>query len=373
MNKKITSKSVRLMATMTAIIVPLAILFWCNQDAVWAFIARTDWIRLVRDRQAVVAYLDQLGFIGPLVLMGLVGLQVLIPSLPAEPPMIAGAYAYGFTAGFLMSWLVSVAVSQAVFYLARYAGRPVVERFVPAELLDRWTRTAGEKGMVFFLLAFVIPPVPSDILIYVAGLSAIDGRRFFVANFFGRVPMIVLLTLVGARGFSITPAMIVGLAIIGVLMLMAWWYFVMRERPDAVAGRSDRSNAGRADCCNDSVPIAPRRSPNHSPNLAREGERCIRPAQGAEAVTHPSQPGGSDHLLLSDGLDQHALSAPAIETRVPAIPAGLRRSAPADQSRTAHGDRHDDLAAHHAQLGELRSASGGRRRCPRRSGCGGSG
>jgi hypothetical protein len=28
------------------------------------------------------------------------------------------------------------------------------------------------------------------------------------------------------------------------------------------------------------------------------------------------------------------------------------------------GDRHDDLAAHHAQLGELRSASGGRRRCP---------
>ena len=46
--------------------------------------------------------------------------------------MIVSAYAYGFTAGFLMNWLASVAVSQAVFYLARYAGRPLVERLVPA-------------------------------------------------------------------------------------------------------------------------------------------------------------------------------------------------------------------------------------------------
>jgi uncharacterized membrane protein YdjX (TVP38/TMEM64 family) len=209
---------------------------------VWAF------IDFVRDRQAVVALLDQLGFIGPLVLMGLVGLQVLIPSLPAEPPMIAGAYAYGFTAGFLMNWLVSVSVSQAVFYLARYAGRPLVERFVPAKHLDKWTRTAGEKGTVFFLLAFVIPPVPSDILIYVAGLSEIEGRRFFVANFFGRMPMIILLTLVGAYGFRITPAMIVGLTVIGVFMLVAWLYY-MRERPNDVADRSNQPNAGGRPAC----------------------------------------------------------------------------------------------------------------------------
>jgi len=255
-----TKKSIKLVVTLIAIIVPLAILLWFNQDAVWAF------VDFVRDRQAVAAYLDQIGFVGPLVLMGLIGLQVLIPSLPAEPPMIAGAYAYGFTAGFLMSWVVSVAVSQAVFYLARYAGRPLAERFVPAELLDKWTRTAGEKGTVFFLLVFVIPPVPSDILIYVAGLSEIEGKRFFVANFFGRMPMIVLLTLVGAYGFSITPGMIVGLTVIGVLMLVAWWYY-MRERPD-VGASSAQSRAVRAERRDSPAPIAPRLSLNPIPSLA---------------------------------------------------------------------------------------------------------
>ena len=205
MTRKSVSRLLRWVVPATAIVLPLAILLWLNQGVVSGF------IDIVRDRGAVTAYLDTLGAIGPLVLMGLIGLQVLIPSLPAEPPMMASAYAYGFPAGFLMSWASSVAASQAVFCLARYAGRPLVERLVPSNLLGKWKRTAGERGTLFFLLAFVIPPVPSDILIYVAGLSEIEGWNFFVANLVGRMPMIVVLTLVGAYGFSITPAMIVGL------------------------------------------------------------------------------------------------------------------------------------------------------------------
>jgi uncharacterized membrane protein YdjX (TVP38/TMEM64 family) len=246
MNERSAGHLVRWAAAATAIVVPLGILLWLNQGAVLAF------IDFVRDREAVIAYLDSLGAIGPLVLMGLIGLQVLIPSLPAEPPMMAAAYAYGFPAGFLMSWVVSVAASQAVFYLARYAGRPLVERLVPAKLLDKWARAAGERGTMFFLLAFVIPPIPSDILIYVAGLSEIESWHFFVASFFGRMPMIVLLTLVGAYGSSITSAMIVGLTAVSTLMLMAWLYYV-RQSAEAEAS-SVPSEADGAELI-DSVPF----------------------------------------------------------------------------------------------------------------------
>jgi uncharacterized membrane protein YdjX (TVP38/TMEM64 family) len=226
MDEMIASRSVKWVGIATAIAVPLAILLWLNQDVVWAFVG------FVGNREAVIAYLETLGAIGPLVLMGLIGLQVLIPSLPAEPPMMVSAHAYGFPAGFLMNWLVSVAVSQGVFHVARYAGRPLVEHLVPAHLLGKWARTAGEQGTIFFLLAFMIPPIPSDILIYVVGLSEIEGRSFFVANLFGRMPMIVLLTLVGAYGFSIRPAMIAGLTAVGILILVAWLYHV-RQSPEA--------------------------------------------------------------------------------------------------------------------------------------------
>lgn len=212
-----------------AVVLLLAVLVWFLHNSLGTF------IDFIRDREAVVAYLDQLGVVGPLALAALLGLQVLIPSLPAEPLMIAGAYAYGLVNGFLLNWLVAVGATQAVFSLARYAGRPLVVRFVPAKLLDKWMQTADEKGAIIFLLAFVIPPIPSDIMTYVAGVSGIDGRRFFMANLFGRIPMIVLLTLVGVNGLSITPAMMVGLTLFGVLSLILWWYFIVRKRPDTLS------------------------------------------------------------------------------------------------------------------------------------------
>jgi uncharacterized membrane protein YdjX (TVP38/TMEM64 family) len=224
---KDTNKSAKLMVTVTAIVVPLAILLWFNQDAVGAF------LDFVRDRNAISAFIDEIGLIGPLVLMGLTGLQVLIPWLPSEPPIIAAGYGYGFVSGFLMSWLVSVAATQAVYYLARFAGRPVVERFVSTKSLDKWTGIASKKGTLFFMIVFMNPLLPTDIMVFVAGLSAIKGRRFFVANLLGRMPLVVLLTLVGSNSFRITPAVIVGLSIVCVLLLVAWWYLI-RERPEAV-------------------------------------------------------------------------------------------------------------------------------------------
>jgi uncharacterized membrane protein YdjX (TVP38/TMEM64 family) len=219
---------VKWLAPITLILLPALLFILHNQDAVMVF------LDFVRDREAVSAYLDEIGFIGPLVLMGLVGIQVLIPTLPAEPPMIAGGYAYGFVDAFLISWLATVVVTQAVFLLARWAGQPLVGKFVPEEILDKWTRIAGERGTVFFLLAFVIPPVPSDIMVYVAGLSAIDSKRFFVANLFGRIPMVALFTLVGANGFSITPTFLFWLTFLGIIMLIAWWHFIARERASVV-------------------------------------------------------------------------------------------------------------------------------------------
>ena len=87
------------------------------------------------------------------------------------------------------------------------------------------------------------PLLPTDIMVFVAGISAIDARRFFVANLVGRMPLVALLTLVGANGFTITPAVIVGLSLVCVLMLVAWWY-IIRERPGAVAGRRKQSPQG---------------------------------------------------------------------------------------------------------------------------------
>jgi len=66
----------------------------------------------------------------------------------------------------------------------------------------------------------------------VAGLSAISGRRFLVANLVGRMPMVFLFTLVGANGFAITPALLIGLTLFGALLVVAWFYFIVRDQQE---------------------------------------------------------------------------------------------------------------------------------------------
>ena len=100
------------------------------------------------------------------------------------------------------------------------------------------------------------------------------------------VVFIVLLTLVGAYGFRITPATIAGITVVSVLMLLAWWYYT-RERPHLEAS-SVQSKAGRVEGSDGSASITPRLSPNYIPGLARKMERRIRPAQAVEAGTLPA-------------------------------------------------------------------------------------
>lgn len=227
-NPKTTHNSARVIAIIAPILILLITLCWFSQDALLVFIGT------IRDREAMIALVEKIGFMGPFVLIGLVGLQILIPSLPAEPPILASAYVYGFASGFLMSWLGIVAFTQAVFIFARHTCRPVVAWFVPEKLFEKWTRIASERGAMFFFLAFVLPPIPSDLMVYVAGLSAIDKWRFFIANFFGRLPMVVLFSFVGANGFSLSPVWIISLSVFSVIILVAWWHFIVRKRPSAV-------------------------------------------------------------------------------------------------------------------------------------------
>ena len=44
------------------------------------------------------------------------------------------------------------------YFLARYAGRPIVYKLADRETVDYWERVANQKGTVFFTIAFLLTP-----------------------------------------------------------------------------------------------------------------------------------------------------------------------------------------------------------------------
>lgn len=197
----------------------------------WTFrVPVLDMVAIVGDRTAVITYLGKFGMAGPLLLSLILVLQVIIAAIPGHILMISGGYVYGFAAGCCLNLAATTIGSQIAFLLARWAGQPVVERLAPAELLEKWRDITAEKGLLFFLAAFMLPVFPADILNYVAGLSSLSSDRFLIANVLGRLPGVVVLTAIGAYGFTLSGWM--WLAILGaaaVITIVIWRYGLARR------------------------------------------------------------------------------------------------------------------------------------------------
>lgn len=190
------------------------------RQPIWAL------LQIVGNRDAVIAYLEQFGMAGPIVLGIVLVLQVIVAAIPGHILMIGGAYVYGFPTAFSINLLATVGGSQGAFLLAQWAGRPVVERLVPPEILNKWQAVSTRKGTLFFMFAFMLPIFPADVMNYVAGLSGLTNRQFFAANLIGRLPGLVLMTAIGAYGFQLSWSVWVGILVAAAMMFVLWRKFL---------------------------------------------------------------------------------------------------------------------------------------------------
>jgi len=173
-----------------------AVLVWLLRDFL------RDWLVLLSDQEAVSQTIQAYGLWGPLVLAFFQMLQVIVAVIPGHVFVIAGGYVYGFVTGFILNLIFVVTASQLGFLLARAAGRPLVNRLVSSDSLDKWHNIAEKRGFMFFTIAFVLPVFPTDLMNFVAGLTGMSSRKFLAANFLGRTPSVVMLTLIGSHGLE---------------------------------------------------------------------------------------------------------------------------------------------------------------------------
>jgi uncharacterized membrane protein YdjX (TVP38/TMEM64 family) len=179
-------------------ILALVILTWLLRQSL------SEWLTILSDQAFVSSYVQSYGALAPLVLAFLQVLQVIVAFIPGHVFVIAGGYIYGMPLGLLFNIVCVVTASQLGFLLARWAGRPLVHRLADRETIEKWETIAEERGFLFFTIAFVLPVFPTDLMNFVAGLTGISSRKFLAANFLGRFPSVLVLTLIGSHGLELS-------------------------------------------------------------------------------------------------------------------------------------------------------------------------
>jgi uncharacterized membrane protein YdjX (TVP38/TMEM64 family) len=156
-----------------------------------------DLIKYFTDRQYLLQFIKAHRANAAFIFIGLQALQVVAAPVPGEATGFVGGMFFGTGWGILYSTIGLTLGSWIAFMLARFAGRPLVERVVKTDTIKRYDYVMKHKGMFLAFLMFLIPGFPKDILCYLLGLGHMGQRDFLLVSTTGRLLGTALLTLGG--------------------------------------------------------------------------------------------------------------------------------------------------------------------------------
>jgi len=163
---------------------------------------------------------DVLGPFGPLGIISGQILQVIFAPIPPITAIASGTLYGPFIGAFISIIGASIGTVFAVYVSNRY-GRPLVEKVVSDENMQRFDDLTQKSGYLPFIVLFVFPGFPDDALCFIAGLTKLDWRKLALIGSIGRLPGILMLT---TTGYSIAESskvmfIVSGLSIIAISIL----------------------------------------------------------------------------------------------------------------------------------------------------------
>jgi uncharacterized membrane protein YdjX (TVP38/TMEM64 family) len=175
------------------IVGPVIIAVLIAACVVLCIVFRNDLWALATDPQQLTAWIAGLGAWGPIAFVGVQIIQVVIFIIPGEIPQVAGGMLFGILGGTVLSTIGIALGSTINFYLARLLKDRFVERLMSRERIARFQKIfSSSKSMVVYLLLFLIPGIPKDVIAYAAGLSRIRFGAFIALSSVGRMPGLIV-------------------------------------------------------------------------------------------------------------------------------------------------------------------------------------
>ena len=176
----------------------IVILLLVSAAIVWGAIALAPHL----SREKVEAWARGAGAWGPLLLLGLQAAQILAAPIPGVfVPVLAGIL-YGPVVGPAITVAGSLLGSAAAYWIGR-SGQPLAERLVGTESLRKAQGLMRGRRWIGLATVFLLPFTPVDALCFVAGIVAMEWKRFCLAVLVGRVPKDAAVSVAAALGFRL--------------------------------------------------------------------------------------------------------------------------------------------------------------------------
>ena len=166
-----------------------------------------------------------MGLNGVIITLGLQVLQIIVAIIPGQPMEVIAGMLYGTWGGMLLCLVGILIGSTVVFYLTRKIGMNFIQIFFDKEQINKIKRKKifknTKKLELFMFIMFVIPLVPKDIFIYLAGISPISPKKFMLITTVARIPGLFITVFAGNNlsegNFIIAAVLVIVFLILGIV------------------------------------------------------------------------------------------------------------------------------------------------------------
>ena len=155
-------------------------------------------VRLAGEPEKFREWVDSKGMWGPVLYIALVVFQILIAFIPGEPLEIAAGYVFGTFKGTLLCITAASIGSIIVILMVRKFGKAILELYFDKEKIESLKfLQSSDKKIVIFLILFIVPGTPKDLLCYYGGLTDISLPLLIFICTVCRFPSIITSTVGG--------------------------------------------------------------------------------------------------------------------------------------------------------------------------------
>lgn len=143
-------------------------------------------------------FIRSFGLYAGLIAMFATLLQASFPYVPFIVIAAVNVLVFGLVNGMIVTYIMTVLGAMAAFLFARNAGRNwVTRKLAKYNFADKLNDHVSENGFFYVLMARFAFVIPSVAVNWISGVSRMRFSRFTAATVIGKLPVVVLETMLG--------------------------------------------------------------------------------------------------------------------------------------------------------------------------------
>lgn len=165
---------------------------------VFILVIELGWLQILKDPEKLFSIIDDLGLIGPVVIILLIASAIIITPIPSAPVALVSGALFGHTFGTIYVVVGAVSGALIAFTISRKLGYDYVSKKLHHRMPEKIVGSQNTLMLIVFATR-LMPFISFDVISYAAGLTKLTYGRFFIATLMGIIPISFMLAHLGSE------------------------------------------------------------------------------------------------------------------------------------------------------------------------------